>query len=60
MSGTNPYITSAKGLGERIQKMARFADVQYCVYADIMAGTPLMNKLISPKNVGAQEAMNFS
>ena len=30
--GDHPYITSAKGLGGWGQKMALFADVQYCIY----------------------------
>ena len=30
----HPYIPSANGLGGWVQKMAIFADVQYCVYAD--------------------------
>ena len=34
----NPYITSAKGLGWWGQKMAIFADVQYCICADIVGG----------------------
>ena len=33
-----PYITSAKGLDEWVQKMAVFYDVQYCIYADIVVG----------------------
>ena len=32
------YITSAKGLGGWVQKMAIFADEQYCIYADIEVG----------------------
>ena len=34
----HPYITSAKGLGECVRKMAIFAYVQYCIYADIVSG----------------------
>ena len=34
----HPYITSAKGLGEWVQKIAIFADVHYCIYADILGG----------------------
>ena len=34
----HPYITSAKGLGGWGQKMTIFADVQYCIYADIVGG----------------------
>ena len=34
----HPYITSAKGLGGWVLKMVIFADVQYCIYADIMGG----------------------
>ena len=34
----HPYITSAKGLGGWVQKMAIFADVQYCIYADTEVG----------------------
>ena len=30
----HPYITSAKGPGGWVKKMALFADVQYCIYAD--------------------------
>jgi hypothetical protein len=36
-AGDHPYITSAKRTGW-IQKMAIFADVQYCIYADIVGG----------------------
>ena len=32
------YITSAYGLGGWGRKMAIFADVQYCIYADIVVG----------------------
>ena len=32
------YITSAKGLGGCVLTMAIFADVQYCIYADIVGG----------------------
>ena len=31
-----PYIASAKGLGGWVKKKARFADVQYCIYADLV------------------------
>ena len=31
-----PYITSV--LGGWVQKMPFFADVQYCIYADIVGG----------------------
>ena len=31
----HPYITSAKGLGGWVKKIAVFADVQYCIYADM-------------------------
>ena len=34
----HPYITSAKGLGGWVKKKARFADVQYCIYADKVGG----------------------
>ena len=37
----HPYITSAKGLGGWVQKMAIFADVQYCIYADIVGGSEI-------------------
>ena len=33
------YITSAKGLGGWVYKIASFAKVQYCVYADIVGGS---------------------
>ena len=33
-----PYIASAKGLGGWVKKKARFADVQYCIYADKVGG----------------------
>jgi hypothetical protein len=36
--GDHPYITSAKGLGEWVQKNAIFVDVYYCIYADIFGG----------------------
>ena len=32
------YITSEKGLGGWVQKMAIVADVQYCIYTDIVSG----------------------
>ena len=32
----HPYITSARGLGGWSWKMAIFADVHYCIYADIV------------------------
>ena len=35
-SKDHPYITSAKRLGWWVHKMAIFADVQYCIYADIV------------------------
>ena len=34
----HPYITSAKRVGGWIQKMANFADVQYCIYAYKVGG----------------------
>ena len=34
----HPYITSAKGLGGWVWKMANFSDIQYCVYAVIVGG----------------------
>jgi hypothetical protein len=34
----HPYIMSAKELGVWVQKMAIFADVQYCIYANIVGG----------------------
>ena len=34
----HPYFTSAYGLGRLVQKKANFADVQYCIYADIVNG----------------------
>ena len=33
----HPYIMSAKGLGEWVQKMTILSDVQYCIYAEIVA-----------------------
>ena len=33
--GDHPYITSSKGQGGWVWKMAIFADVQYCNHADI-------------------------
>ena len=32
----HPFITSQKGLGGWVQKMAVFADVLYYIYADIV------------------------
>ena len=32
----HPYITSTKGLGGWGWKMVNFADIQYCIYADIV------------------------
>ena len=34
----SPYITSSKGLGGWVRKMAIFADVQYCIHADEVCG----------------------
>ena len=34
----HPYIMSSKGLGGGFEKIAIFADVQYCIYADIISG----------------------
>ena len=36
--GDHPYITSAKELGGWVQKMAVFADVHYCTFADLVGG----------------------
>ena len=36
--GDHPYITSAYKLGGWVQKMSIFADVQYCIYADLECG----------------------
>ena len=33
------YITSAKGLGRWVTKIAIFADVQYCIYANLVSGS---------------------
>ena len=35
----HPYNTSAKGLGGWGQKMATFADVQYCIFDETMGGS---------------------
>ena len=35
---------SAKVLGEWVQKMAIFADVPYCIYADIVGGSGKVQK----------------
>ena len=35
----HPYITSGKGLGEWVQKVAVFEDVQYYIYADKVGGS---------------------
>ena len=40
----HPYITSSKGVGGWVQKMAIFADVQYCIYADIVEGLEKVQK----------------
>ena len=40
----HPYITSPKELGRWGQKMAIFADVQYCIYADIVGGSEKVQK----------------
>ena len=40
----HPYITSAKGLGGWVKKMAVFANVQYCVYIDIVGGSEQVQK----------------
>ena len=45
MVGDHPYITSAKELGGWGQKMAIFADVQYCIYADIVGGSKKSPKI---------------
>ena len=42
----HPYITSAKGLGGWVPKMAVFADVQYCIYADIVGGSEKVPKYV--------------
>ena len=34
----HPYITSANRLGGWVQKMAFYADVHYCIYADKVGG----------------------
>ena len=34
----HPYITSAKGQGGWVSKLASFADVQYCIYAGKVGG----------------------
>ena len=34
----HPYIMIAKGLVGWVQRMAVFADVHYCIYADIVFG----------------------
>ena len=34
----HPYIKSAYGLGGWVHKIAIFADIQYCIYADIVVG----------------------
>ena len=35
--GDHPYITSAYELGGWVQKISIFADVQYCIYADVVS-----------------------
>ena len=40
----HPYITSVKGLGGWVQKGVVFADVQYCIYADIVGGSEKVQK----------------
>ena len=47
----HPYITSAKGLGGWGQKMSIFADVQYCIYANIVGGSEKSPK-ICWRNIG--------
>ena len=48
----HPYIMSAKGLGGWGRKMAIFADVQYCIYADIVGGWVKKNPKICRRNIG--------
>ena len=48
----HPYITSAKGLSGSGQKMACFADVQYCIYADILDRWVRKSPKISRRNIG--------
>ena len=49
----HPYITSAHGLGEWVQKVPIFDDIHYCIYAAIVNGSkkimdgPQINKLVS-------------
>ena len=44
LSNDHPYITSTKGLGGWGRKMVIFADVQYCIYADIVGGSEKVQK----------------
>ena len=43
----HPYIKLAKGLGGWRRKMAIFADVQYCIYADKWVGSKKANNLLT-------------
>ena len=40
----HPYIMSAKGLGGWCWEIAIFADIQYCIYADIVDGSEKVQK----------------
>ena len=42
----HPYITSPYGLGGWVKKMAISADVQYCIYADIVGGSKICQDVI--------------
>ena len=47
----HPYITSTKGLGGWVKKKARFADVQYRIYAD---------KVGTVKVGGSEKVQNYA
>ena len=42
----HPYITSPYGLGGWVKKMAISADVQYCIYSDIVGGSKICEDVI--------------
>ena len=40
----HPYITSEKGQGRWVRKIAIFDDVHYCIYADLVVGSQKVQK----------------
>ena len=54
------YITSAKyWMGGKVQKLANFADVQYCIYADLSWWVGQKNSKIKPTYIKANLPAHF-